>query len=185
MRFEARHKFFKHVAKIGSNFKNISKTVSNRNQLLLSYKLLKNKEFLVNEIENFHNSQCRVEELKMKETLCQLEDFAFESDIMTFKSIKFNGNFIEINNFVLLNWMDKEDMPVFAKVELIYKKEGNYRILSQKLKTFHFIHHYHAYSVEQLDSYFVHDLDQFDLLKPLLSKSKENLILIKLPFICC
>lgn len=52
MRFEAKHQFFKHLAKICRNFKNILKTLSTRHQIYSCYVLLDPKLYLKDIIES-------------------------------------------------------------------------------------------------------------------------------------
>ena len=51
MRYEARHKYFKKIAQILGNFKNIEKTVAGRHQRYMCYKMTCTTHFLRSENE--------------------------------------------------------------------------------------------------------------------------------------
>ena len=51
MRFEAKHRYFKQVAKVIGNFKNIAKTLASRHQRYMCYVLSSPGRFLQDELE--------------------------------------------------------------------------------------------------------------------------------------
>ena len=50
MRYEAKHKYFKKIAQVIGNFKNIEKTVAVRHQRFMCYKMTCSIDFLESEI---------------------------------------------------------------------------------------------------------------------------------------
>lgn len=51
MRFEAKHRFFKHLAKVTGNFKNILKTLATRHQRYMTWLLSEPKYYLQETVE--------------------------------------------------------------------------------------------------------------------------------------
>jgi len=185
MRFEARHKFFKHVATLGSNFKNIAKSVSSKNQLLLSYKLFLNKSFEKFEI------QCTGKVL-VKSTLLGvdmrdiIQDYfgsISDYDIFSYKTITVNGLSVKPKDIVLETWLSGNEMPQFLKIHQIIKIKESYMLVVNKVSTIRFSRHFHSFVVELGEDQKVVRIENIDLPRPLLTyTNQKNEFLVCLPF---
>ena len=51
MRYEAKHRYFKYIAKVINNFKNVAKTLAHRHQRHLCYLLANPEKYLVDSVE--------------------------------------------------------------------------------------------------------------------------------------
>lgn len=178
MRFEARHKFFKHVAKIGCNFKNITGSVSTRNQLLLSYRLIENKGF---SIETYPIS----EEIFAKIEIGNLFDFLPHVNpndpISRFDRISVKGLKISVNDYLAIDFESCNELPLFGQVIAIIRMQDIFRILFKYQKTLSFSKHYNAYKVEESEKFDLKQVEEIDLLKPLLHVKSPSFF-ISLPY---
>jgi hypothetical protein len=184
MRFEARHKFFKNIAKIGCNFKNIAKTVASRNQLLLSYKFFIAKELSEMEIVVPDVKIYRVCDLKYKNILCEKLQFKTNMELCTYKCISLNGTEIKPGDFVLWKWIGEQELPQFLKIISVLKIEDKFQLLCQHFLTKFFDNHFHSYLVTHSEQYNLFYLNDMDLFKPLLNKLAGSDTMVKLPFVC-
>ena len=50
MRYEAKHSYFKHLARVLNNFKNISKTLASRHQHYMCYQMMNPSAYMRNQI---------------------------------------------------------------------------------------------------------------------------------------
>jgi hypothetical protein len=189
MRFEARHKFFKHVAKIGSNFKNIAKSVSTRNQMLLSYKFFENKPFEQYEVRLPEVQTISLSEFKneWKEFFIQNLQMDENGEVDTFKFISINGNDIKADDIMLLTWLGSNEFPEYIRVCQVVGYNRNYQIFAQKLLTNNYHRHYHAFIVEETEQYVLLNYKDIDLCKPLLCTNMEGpdstMIMLTLPYV--
>lgn len=135
MRFEAKHKLFKHYFK---NFKNITKSLAKRHQMAIAYHwesfTLKQKEY--GPIKSFSLEDENVVNSEMLEMLSK--------DVFSTSWVKVDG--VEYKaGLVVCNSME-EDMPVFCKVLDVLLVEDDIFLLTHKLFTENFDEHHHAFS---------------------------------------
>lgn len=72
MRFEAKHKFFKRLGHIVCNYRNILKTLSNRQQMFLCYNLMSGKDLVERDVEVGPGSSVLVVSLERAEFLSRI-----------------------------------------------------------------------------------------------------------------
>jgi len=185
MRLEARHKFFKNVARIGSNFKNIAKSVSNRNQLLLSYKFLLNTafdQFEVHATGKVHFTSIQLER-NIRTIFAEYFNLTSNYELSTYKTISVNGVSIKVKDVVLEIWLGDNEMPKFVEIEQIIEFNGQFNFLVFELSTLHFSRHFHAFAIEITENRKLVQIQNIDLLRPLLTHTNvNNEFLVSLPY---
>ena len=79
MRFEAKHSYFKHLARVVGNFKNIAKTLAHRHQHYMCYQLM-NDTYLQHDTK-FTGGKCKAFQSKIKNnSTCCRKTIVFGGD---------------------------------------------------------------------------------------------------------
>lgn len=143
MRFEAKHQYFKSLARKTRNFINICRTLSTRHQLYEMYHLSQ-------PIEQIITSGCKrvpFEELPelLQDRLQELE--LWSAQVTTVNSVTMSQRTFRKEYVLLLTAFD-DDLPDFAEVTMIVISNERVLIVATILQTRFFYDHFHAYVVE-------------------------------------
>ncbi|XP_040073555.1 uncharacterized protein LOC115323428 [Ixodes scapularis] len=143
MRFEAKHQYFKSLARKTRNFINICRTLSTRHQLYEMYHLSQPKEQIA-------TSGCKrvpFEELPelLQDRLHELE--LWSAQVTTVNSVTMSQRTLRKECVLPLTAFD-DDLPDFAEVTMIVISNERVFIVATILQTRSFDDHFHAYVVD-------------------------------------
>lgn len=145
MRFEAKHKGLKRIARASNNFINIAKTVAKRHQIKQSYGFLLKQDIEQREMEVLGQDVIPASTLQSAETVCTILQCPLYSDVTLANAVILNGYKFRPHTMVLLGW--NEDLPKFGEVQEVFILNGIIYLSLQLWATLYFDRHYYAYAV--------------------------------------
>ncbi|XP_064464590.1 uncharacterized protein LOC135375886 [Ornithodoros turicata] len=146
IRFEAKHQFFKRLARKTQNFINICRTLSIRHQMHQTYHLYACKEHTTTN----GCVQVAVERLPQELQAELAERNVTCADISTVQSLTVSRQTYNVGTVLPVTVFD-DDLPVFAEIEMIILCENKHYLLCTLLRTVCFDEHFHAFHVEYTD----------------------------------
>lgn len=185
MRFEARHRFFKHVSNICCNYRNIVKTVAKRNQLNLSYKFLINQAFNPNKVDIIDTEQMAIQQSPFRSILIQFLNIPEDQEISKATCIDFQGHNIKAGAILVKKWRGEGDLPIFTCVNQIFNYCNRIIFILTDLSTDYFDSHFHSYKIQEPDAEsYCCDFTEIELLYPLHISNATNVdgLFIILPY---
>lgn len=163
MRYEAKHSFFKRLSHVTCNFKNVTKTMTYRHQMMLCFQLLTGRLFKKEtEIGPGQNSVLQSVE-NVQDVTGGLEDFPLSSNVYVPAWVKVNGTVYRPGMTVFMTCTTDGD-PQFGRIKKIVTLDDSVKLLVQRWTTVSFSHHYFAYSVvpdQELEALSVNELHDF------------------------
>ncbi|CAN7942717.1 unnamed protein product [Ixodes pacificus] len=143
MRFEAKHQFFKSIARRTRNFKNICGTLSRRHQMHLMCALTQPQESVTT------TGSTRVDSSSLPDLLKdRLQNLSLAvTGVQSVVSVTVSERRLSVGCVILLLVPD-DDLPHFAQVTLTVVSDPQHFVLASVLDTKYFDDHFHAYVVE-------------------------------------
>lgn len=172
MRFEAKHKYFKRIVKKINNYNNLCKTLSDRHQRDVMYKicqknfavLFSSPEGTIKKISSLPHSQIITDSLQVTpRTLIKIIKW-----VKRF-SIKYRPNFF------LFHAVDELSFPIFLKIVFMFIYEDEYYFLGEVFKTLSYEKNLHSYSIVTSQEYLVMLLKTTRYVHPFESHVNESL----------
>lgn len=166
LRKEGKHKPFKRWARACNNYKNISKTVTERHQQQQSYVFLLRKP-LTRDVEICDQVPVQVSSIDDADDLCSniigcaLDDTV----IMVQGSVHIQMYEFKPKNMVLADWL--ETGPVFAQVKDIVLVDNKLYFLTNLWETLFYDRHKHAYAVKESSKKLIKQPHELCLFRPL------------------
>jgi hypothetical protein len=144
MRFESKHGEAKKAAAVNCNFKNICKSVAQKHQLKMCYRLMMKDSFVNDDLEIGTGSHVEIDACNVEYHQLALHGVVgtqFHANWTTLNGIKFSSN-----KALLMGVVD--DMPSFGILQDIYVDSSrSVNFIVQKTTTVHFDSHFHSYQV--------------------------------------
>eukprot|EP00112_Aurelia_sp_Birch-Aquarium-sp1_P011911 Seg250.10 transcript_id=Seg250.10/GoldUCD/mRNA.D3Y31 product="hypothetical protein" protein_id=Seg250.10/GoldUCD/D3Y31 len=160
MRFEAKHKYFKNVAKITHNFRNIAATLASRHQLRQCLEM--NLENIIDVSEEAESDCHKIPFQSLDDAvkvhtlqLLKLGDEEIEREECIWKTSKLMSNCskYEMDDLIIIDLIHTEDVPVFLKVEIIFKFRATWIISGRIFIPEQFCHLSHSFVVNDTKEY--------------------------------
>jgi len=146
MRYESNHYPFKKIAGVSSNFKNIAKTLANRNQLVLSQQLKKKNWFSKN-IDITNEDLTKFSNVPYAQTFSEkVETFPDDTSIVLSKSITMNGITYKVGTWVFL---ENNELPHFGYIIEIFSIEKRSFLVCYTYDTLYYCEKFHSYVVKE------------------------------------
>lgn len=153
MRFEARHQYFKTVARITNNYINICQTLAKRNQLRQCW------EWQPERIIRSDHTQAAVNNLSLQELPVNLQiclqnletAVTVDEKLWTSKCIILNSVKYAVGDFFILELVHAEQIPLFVKIVLIVYIRANWFLVGRLFTTLEFIRHLQSYHIRETD----------------------------------
>lgn len=170
MRYEAKHLYFKQVAEINCNFKNICLSLATRNQFRQCWDWLSGNKFERQRSSAVSPLKYHELDIVVKEKL-RLANVTEEETFWTCKEVDIDTVTYSVGDCFILD-LFQDEIPLFIKVTQILNARANWFIVAELLNTLSFDAHFHAYEVsptanhilfkpgEELD---YHRLDLYEL----------------------
>lgn len=150
MRFEAKHNFFKRIAHITCNFKNIAKTLAHRHQMNLCFQMMSGKSLKDKELEIGPGSAVLLASLDHSEIISTaLGGVPLFDDIFVANWCRFYGKKYRAGMMVVIDKDNDLDL-IFGKIIHILADEYNVKLIVEKWHTVEYRDHVHAYTVQPL-----------------------------------
>lgn len=153
MRYEAKHQYFKKVARITNNYVNICQTLAKRHQLSQCWEWQPESP-----IKDYHSqasvSELAPEELPVNLQACLLNletPIAVDEKLWKSKCIVLNSIKYAIGDFFILDLVHAEQIPLFVKITLIVHIRANWILVGKLFTTTAFSRHFHSYNVRETD----------------------------------
>lgn len=144
MRFEAKHQFFKSLAKRIRNFKNICSTLSRRHQMHLMYALAQPQETYITVGSKSIDPSSLPDLLKDR-----FQDLGLlTTNVCSVTSVTVSEREVAVG-YVLPIIIPNDGLPHFAEVTLIAMCSSQLFVLATLLSTKYFDNHIHAFLVER------------------------------------
>ena len=148
MRFEAKHRIVKLIARSSYSRVNICKTICIRNQLILSDFFLRRPEFKIFETSKFS----RLPQALKPQLESEFPDLSLQS-MLSFSWLKVNNNKLSISSIVGVDMDEELYLPIFAKIENIISNKENIILYCQLFKTIYYDAHLVAYLVQRTNTF--------------------------------
>lgn len=142
-RFEAKHKYFKSVAKISNNFKNLDYTMSHRHELHQCYMNSKpvSEGISIGESVVIKLSDLPTETRQLVQSSNTLDS---QTTILQSNSIQLHGVILKEGDF-LVHSIDFEDIPSFMELKICFESKKSVLMCGIKWIPKSFDKHYHSY----------------------------------------
>ena len=159
MRFEAKHQYFKKLASVSRNFKNIAKTLANRHQLkqcweFTSVDYLGDNVVCSGEV-SFVFSNLTQQQQDLIIHYYNLKQVSPSEVIWKCNVLTLGGNTYKIHDVVIVGFMHAEDVPLFFKIFQLLRFRETWFFLGKLLVCRAFNTHLHAYHVREEDDFTV------------------------------
>lgn len=175
LRFEAKHFYFKRLATVGKNFKQLGSTLAVRHQLHQSYCAAS---------ENYLKSNVVLGSKKNVSVHC-LEN---ELKVLLDRNMFVENNFVSIFSFVSINALKYSyglyictdfinDEPVFGSIDYVVKKQGSVYLVVKHAET-QFHEHCGAYIVRKISKWSLFDVEKLNDVYPLSPYFSDNFYFI-------
>ncbi len=153
MRFEAKHQYFKKLASVGRNFKNIAKTLAYRHQLkqcweFTSVDYLSDNVVCSGEV-SFFFSNLTPQQQNLILRYYNLKQVSPSEVVWKCNVLTLGGNTYKINDVAIVDFMHAEDVPLFFKIVQLLRFRETWFFLGKFLVCRAFNSHMHAYRVRE------------------------------------
>lgn len=153
MRFEAKHQYFKRVARITNNYVNICQTLAKRHQLHQCW------EWQPESLIKDDHTQAAVSELSLQEVPANLQAHslnfetavAVDEKLWKSKCIVLNSIKYAVGDFFILDLVHAEQIPLFVNITLIVHIRANWILVGKLFTTTEFLRHLHSYHIRETD----------------------------------
>lgn len=145
MKFEAKHKPLKRIAKTCNNFMRIEKTVAKGHQMSQSYSFLLREGVQQKEISIQKQHEIRASNLPHGRRVCEILHITEDHDLINITSVEIHGYLFKPNQLLLLRWTD--ELPVFGEIKAIVMMESRIKLVIQPWTSLYFQRKYHAFAV--------------------------------------
>lgn len=147
MRFEAKHRISKFVARASCSRVNICKTIAIKNQLVLNDLFLKNNPPC--NISSGKNT--KIPDLEI-ESLTRFTNNTSTNWYSTSR-LKLNGIDFNTSSILVFDIIESTGLPLFAEVEKIYTCDDKVVFKCRALESIDFSFHYYAFEVKKTNNY--------------------------------
>lgn len=152
LRFEAKHQYFKTIARASRNFKNIAKTLARRHQMRqcweqtdttsLGKKVMLTADTRDVPLEAHPGSLTRALQCKLGENVTPIH-------VIKTKSITVDNVAYKMGSCLVIGMAHAEDIPVFMKIYHIFGVMGTWYLCGKILRPSSFNSHLHSYIAEE------------------------------------
>ena len=151
MRFEAKHRFFKRLGHIVCNYRNILKTLCNRQQMFLCYNLMSGKDLVERDVEIGPGSSELVVSLEQSEVVSKALGVSLFEEVYVAKwclvyGIKYSKNLMVIKE----KQHDDVSLPVFHQILHVIVIDEEVRLIVEEWDTVRYDRHMHSYAIQLL-----------------------------------
>jgi hypothetical protein len=147
MRFEAKHRFFKRLGHIVCNYRNILKTLANRQQMFLCYNLMCGKELVDRDVEIGTGCSTLVVSLERAQFLSRAIGIDLLSEIFVAKWVTVNG-IKYCKNTLVISAKSEDSFPIFELIVYILCMGTKISFITAPWQTVKFDRHTHTYAVQ-------------------------------------
>jgi hypothetical protein len=150
IRFEGKHNFFKQIAHITANYRNICKTMAQRHQMTLSDTLLNDELLKVKHIQTRKGSMRPLDVFQPHdEMIAEMMGVAANSEVFCARAVEFNGIEYRPGMMVALEIEEESGNPQYAKIQNVFVLDNaTVYLLLHVWETLWFEEHYHAYAIQ-------------------------------------
>jgi hypothetical protein len=149
MRFEAKHRFFKRLAHIVCNFKNILKTLSYRHQMFLCCHIMSSKDVVERDLEVGPGSKEMIASLTGAELIVRALAVNMFDDVYVAKWCVVHG-IKYCKNLMVITGKTDDLLPSFHQIlYIIVGENNNIYLQTQKWTTIAYDRHTHSYVIEE------------------------------------
>lgn len=148
LRYEAKHLYFKRVASVVNNYQNIAKTLAQRYQMRQCWEAqsagnhgLEDVPYSLIELP-LHALPSKLREIIAEET-SELGETLWKTKQLVYDRVRYTTG-----DFLILDLVHAEEIPVFLKVIHIIKYHSQWKLCGRLYKTWCFSEHLHAYGVQ-------------------------------------
>ena len=156
MRFEAKHQYFKRIAAMIRNFRNVALSLASRHQYLQCWEL--NAESFIQENGTLNDCvQISVKKLPrlLQRALDEIIMVQEETELSKASSVTIESMTYTENDVIILDIVHDEDIPIFGKVKHILRHDTVWYVCTKMYRTVKFSRHLHAYEVVGADIWHV------------------------------
>jgi hypothetical protein len=183
MRFEANHQWYKEIARITKNFKNLPFTLCNRQQMNRCMQLNYGDPFTCflsqNEYVVTNGKLRQLSSMDICDNLCNLFQCNVNDHVFDVKKITCKGIEYSINEVVMIECNDAE-LPKFGSITKIYMQNKNLVLQVQEYETESFTDYVNSYHVSSTANYSTHLLSNMPAyhILPLFKVDGEDYIML-------
>ncbi|XP_071831544.1 uncharacterized protein [Apostichopus japonicus] len=149
MRFEAKHRFFKRLGHIICNYRNILKTLSERQQMFLCYNMISGVDLVHKDVEVGPGCSTILVSLDRAEFLSrELGMHMFEEVFIAKWSIVHGVKYCK-NLLVVTGKCDQEE-PIFQQIIYVICIDNGVKLVTESWDTVKYDRHTHTYALQQI-----------------------------------
>lgn len=153
MRYESKHLYFKKVAQVMNNFKNVCYSLAKRNQLRQCWEWNTSTQFETDTVPHT-TTKINAEELpehvltylRNLQTVLTDEDELWMTKALLVDTVRYC-----IGDFLIIDLLEGEQIPLFVQVLKILHFRSSWFLVAKIFATVAFSSHLHAYHVEETD----------------------------------
>ncbi|KAJ8049893.1 hypothetical protein HOLleu_02837 [Holothuria leucospilota] len=146
LRFEGKHKSFKHTASICNNFQNIAKTLANKHQMNQCYSYLIKEPIGSKDVVLHQEVVTTVQNLAWSEPVIAKLGCKMEDEVIIVGVAEIHGYDFREGVVVLMTW--GEEGPSFGQIQCVSVKETNIYLILTEMKTICYERHLQAFAVK-------------------------------------
>lgn len=151
MCFEAKHQYFKRLAQQTKCFKNITKTLAKRHQMLQAWQMSSEEILLSTNNAASKTVSIKFEKLSqyIQKSIAEAlkENFQPAENLISAKHLNANNAFYKIQAVYVLDVIHEEKIPVFLQIKHILSVQTTWVLCGRMLVPHRFCVHLHAYEV--------------------------------------
>ena len=147
MRFEAKHRFFKRLGHIVCNYRNILKTLDERQQMYFCYHLMCGKGLVDMAVEIGPGSPTLIMSLEIQECLVGLLGVDLFSDIYVANWCVVNG-IKYCKNLLVHTGKSGGSFPIFKRIVYVICEDTDLQLVTELWETVRYDRHTHTYVVQ-------------------------------------
>ena len=147
MRFEAKHQYFKKLASVGKNFKNIDHTLAKQHQVKQCWEFT-SIDFLKDDILcSGENSIifCNLMQQHLVLFYYNLTNISLNELLWKCTVLTLAGKTFKVNEVAIINLLHTEKVPLFFKITQMLKLQESWFFIGKIFVAHHFSAHLHAY----------------------------------------
>lgn len=149
MRFEAKHNFFRRLSHIVCNFRNISKTMAMRHQMMQCYIIYSRKSIDSHALEVGPGSVVLLQDVADGKIIAGLlKNVAIDAHVFIAKWVSIHGVSYRSGMFLVVA-VNGDGQPVFSRIKHILVVEGKSCFVLEQWRTVDFERHIYAFCVER------------------------------------
>lgn len=160
MRFEAKHQYFKQLARVMRNFMNVSSTLATRHQLKQCWEQITKSPLGSLSVQggsevNLHSLPADLQRMLTRKVRSMDITFSVNDILWKYTGIVKDNVTFSVNDCFIVELLHGEEIPLFVEIKYIISTRGIYLLCGCVVIPEQFVSHMHAYQVKKTGDWLV------------------------------